>query len=354
MGTLGISLGIVFNKTGGSDGAGNFSVLPAPTVGWLGGTDNVGNYNSTDAALLSSIESPYGLFYSTSGLSGFISEFIEYGFDISTPVFVLDGNPPVSFNDLPVGFVITSLSGVLSIGVEPAIIDSPVTSLRYDALEVTGSPSTDPSQIFIFDLLVPPFILTPFDFIGKKIRLTFSGTGILPTSFDGFAAYDFDLSGTYAIQAFQYTIVDQATPIHSAHEITITSPDTPTGLHFDEIDEITITYTDGPDSFTVTVPSDHINIINKTILQFLIPFGFGYFTGTITINVHNKFGTAGGGQFTGSIALGTLNYLFTDASGIYTIIPNKIDDTIYDRDNPGQTIDVKILNPTALTGFIGG
>jgi hypothetical protein len=64
--------------------------------------------------------------------------------------------------------------------------------------------------------------------------------------------------------------------------------------------------------------------------------------------------TGNGVQFSGSYPLGGLIILTTNASGIYTLTSGKSADTLYSSLRDGTTYDVKIPNPFAKTGFIGG
>src|SRR5690606_26204633 len=58
----------------------------------------------------------------------------------------------------------------------------------------------------------------------------------------------------------------------------------------------------------------------------------------------------------GGVQLGetTPMTLLKDVSGIYTLVPNKRNDTLYDRQESQTEIDVKIPNPGFKTGYIGG
>jgi hypothetical protein len=46
--------------------------------------------------------------------------------------------------------------------------------------------------------------------------------------------------------------------------------------------------------------------------------------------------------------------LLRDVSGIYTLVPGKTNDTLYDRQTGQSSVDVKIPDPFIKTGFIGG
>lgn len=46
--------------------------------------------------------------------------------------------------------------------------------------------------------------------------------------------------------------------------------------------------------------------------------------------------------------------MLKNVSGIYTLVPGKTNDTMYDRQTGQSSVDMKIPNPTAKTGYIGG
>jgi hypothetical protein len=46
--------------------------------------------------------------------------------------------------------------------------------------------------------------------------------------------------------------------------------------------------------------------------------------------------------------------MLKNISGIYTLVPDKTNDTMYDRQSGQASVDIKIPNPTAKTGYIGG
>lgn len=143
------------------------------------------------------------------------------------------------------------------------------------------------------------------------------------------------VSGLYDLLNFTYTI-DPITgsTINPEETITITSdlldPD-----HL-ELDHVTISI-DGQ----VVVPTTQ----TETLLVFTVPIGI---VGTADVTADGD-----GTQFTGSLSLGSYVVLSATGSGIYTIVVGKSNDTIYDNDNPGETIDNPIPDPFAKTGFIG-
>jgi len=58
----------------------------------------------------------------------------------------------------------------------------------------------------------------------------------------------------------------------------------------------------------------------------------------------------GGLNFNGQVAF----TLLKDVTGIYTLVPGKTDDTLYDRQTGQPSVDRKIPDPTFKTGYIGG
>jgi hypothetical protein len=90
----------------------------------------------------------------------------------------------------------------------------------------------------------------------------------------------------------------------------------------------------------------HIILQTEDELIFLLP---PLPTTTTDVSIQLIFPT----EFGGSVVAGSLEVLFANASGIYTIVPNKRNDTLYDRDT-GETIDYPIPTPFARTGFVGG
>lgn len=61
-----------------------------------------------------------------------------------------------------------------------------------------------------------------------------------------------------------------------------------------------------------------------------------------------------GTQFSGWVALTPLTLTLVDASGVYKLVKDKTNDTLYNQIAPISTSNVKIPNPFIKTGFIGG
>ncbi len=109
-----------------------------------------------------------------------------------------------------------------------------------------------------------------------------------------------------------------------------------TGTGLDSIPDIDVHYTNsgGPQVVACTILTQ-----TPTLLTLSLP-NLGNFMGTVTF-------------FTGSVSLGTLTIYVATGSGIYRIVANKRNDTLYDRAT-GATTDTAIPEPFGETGFIGG
>ena len=82
-------------------------------------------------------------------------------------------------------------------------------------------------------------------------------------------------------------------------------------------------------------------VINTaTLVTFIMPALGTYFMGTVTL-------------FSGAVSLGTLTVYVATGSGIYQIVLNKRNDTLYNRAT-GLTTDTAIPEPFGETGLIGG
>jgi hypothetical protein len=83
--------------------------------------------------------------------------------------------------------------------------------------------------------------------------------------------------------------------------------------------------------------------------------GFNEFSSSGTLFIHDGFSDYGGGLEVGGVE-GAEIILSVDPSGIYTLVPGKRYDTLYNRADPEDvdTIDVAIPRPFIRTAFIGG
>lgn len=127
------------------------------------------------------------------------------------------------------------------------------------------------------------------------------------------------------------------------------------------VESISFTWYDGVDNQTLTIPNADFDDWTVIFISFLLPDTLPLDT---IVNVTAKLSPApaipisGGGtgtQFTGSVLLGKIKILSVAASGIYRIVPDKRNDTIYiNAPTNDDTADVAIPYPHGKTGFIGG
>ena len=147
------------------------------------------------------------------------------------------------------------------------------------------------------------------------------------------------ISGTWTAFAFTWDFPQDGEEIDIQDDplVTITSGTDPlTDLNLEEL--------------TIAMGSCPIEIVTQTptLLVFRVPASC---SGDGTLDV---VATGNGVQFSGSVTLGTLDILLTNASGIYKLTMGKRNDTLYSSARDGSTYNVKIPNPKAKTGFIGG
>jgi hypothetical protein len=82
--------------------------------------------------------------------------------------------------------------------------------------------------------------------------------------------------------------------------------------------------------------SNYIIAQQSNELWFYLPIGFGTFSGTVTVTFIGD-----GIQFSGSVVAGTLQVLFEDASGIYSLKVSQTNDILYFR--AGYITDTSLL-----------
>ena len=194
--------------------------------------------------------------------------------------------------------------------------------------EASGSSSSTPTQL-------PPLVLSLPDYLSYVLLVSPSITITIENTNNSGFTYRRNLSsisGNYEIFIWTWTLNPVSGSLVSPGDtITIAS----TGVDALLLDELTIEMGGIP-----IVPSAQ----TENLLTFIVP----------NINGSSSIIATGNGvQFGGTVLLGSLTVLVDSGSGIYFISPGKTNDTIYDRNNPGQSIIVKIPNPFAKTGFIG-
>lgn len=242
--------------------------------------------------------------------------------------FYLDGSgSPTAFNSLPSGFTIDS--AILQLKCDNGMDNFPTATIlmEYSALETRNISNIpfDSGLNYFFTHTLPTTALHLFG-DGMGIEFTYVAGGIPVFQF-------FEIAGNYSISTFTFTMTPPSGNVEVGELITIEATgDDP--INFSQVGIFA--------GATPIVPIYQ----DQFTFTFLIPSGLSGAT------VFTALGN--GVQFSGSVTLGTLTILVTNGSGIYTLVLNKTDDTLYSSLRDGTTYDVKIPNPFIKTGFIGG
>lgn len=342
MGTLQILVPLITNKVGGSAPV---TSLPAASGGWgviNGAEDAITGHDDSD---LLDIINGVGVAFSQLALIslGFpttTSGSLELGFNQSDEIFVLDGNPPIKFTDLPSGFTITSLIASLTSSIFSPALGIGSLELSSDVSGVTPDTTTSSSSEALSIDLLEGGPLANLDFITSHITIAYTGITSNHSPADvGGECRNFSLVGSYTSVAFQYQLDTPNDPVQAGDQVTVTSPDVD-GIDFTQILAIQIIYPDGPIDVTDIITED------THLLIFTIPDLPGD-PSVIEIVITST-------QFSGSVSLGKLiTIFFLNAPGVYRLVAGKTADTLYDTLN-GGTVEVKIPDPNWKTGFVGG
>lgn len=144
------------------------------------------------------------------------------------------------------------------------------------------------------------------------------------------------LSITYVLPPFSWTITSPSGPYRSGDIITVTSTDGGLGA----VSGVRLDYGG-------TIIEAPILTRTEDELTFVIP-DLGSFSGDAIVYI-----VGDGVEVVGTFNVGSITILFADASGIYKLTLGKRSDTLYVHDDPATTIEVPIPSPFIKTGFIG-
>lgn len=332
MGTLSITLpGTVESVSKRSNFNGSTSTTPG-FAGIAGGSDD-----DTLRAVIA--DTLLALGYLADGQeASFISEQITYGFNENTAVFSLDGAAPISFNSLPAGFRITTLA--LSVSSISNIANT-ILHAKVNGDDITNSPSNPSLGVVVNTYTFPDMPLSASTFIDTQIQLAFTGTPIIPDIVQ-LQINALTISGTYEIVSFRLT--------WELHDTIVTPNVTPVTVTSGTLLFVGLTYEISYDigAGPVFVPVTVITSEELHEVVFIVP---DFPTGVYEIQVYAN--DPGGVQFHGRLPLGPLfTIYFTDATGIYQLVPGKTHDTLYNQNDPPNTINTKIPNPFGKTGFL--
>jgi len=144
----------------------------------------------------------------------------------------------------------------------------------------------------------------------------------------------FSATVTYTAGSFSWTFSDSGTLKQVGDVIEIHNM-----IGFGLIAEVTFIFTVLGVVTTVKVKKSEFIFQSTSVVQLRIPFGLKDFEGTVEVDA-----VGDGVTFSGSVPLGTLNIFFENGSGIYTIVKNKITDTIYD-------VTIGEIGPVGISGI---
>jgi hypothetical protein len=256
----------------------------------------------------------------------------------------LDGSTtPITFSSLPAGF--TVLTATLSGTITP----SGIGAASYQLAKGTGSLGTANTPTFPYTISagLPTMLDLYADGFGINVAISAG-----PGDAESLVVFDLKISGTYEIQRFSWTLDNpetKVTPGTSTAHFTSAASGSDPALDFTRISQYFIQYIDNTGVVaTVNVPSGNISVQTGGALTFTIPNVNGGDTPPVII----IGGIGDGTQFSGSMPLGELlTIFFTNGSGIYRLVTDKTDDTLY-VNGTQALINVKIPDPFIKTAFL--
>lgn len=272
----------------------------------------------------------------------------RFRFFLDDAIIALDGNPPISFNSLPAGACIQTASLGINVFRYNAVSPDPTPVLFFQQgpldesgdLVQTNSAGGVTKSFAYSSPLSSTFLKVLSDGFGIRLPITFNGSV-------GQGFRNAQITGTYIIQSVTWTL-DTTSPVEEGDEVTITSdPLDPAHLKLDEITP-KLQYLDD------TGAVQTLTLIPTTQTEFILIFIIPALPGINDVNL-GLVALGNGVQFSGSVMLGVLQILIINGSGIYRIIPNKTNDTLYvNSPVDDTTVDAAIPDPFFKTGFIGG
>lgn len=259
----------------------------------------------------------------------------------------LDGSlTPIDFFSLPAGF--TPLTATLDLH-PSGIATQPFAGSSNFYLQF-GTLTEGLANISSFSYSSPP---TSLDLInngcGIRVAIIVSDIGDLADV----EIQELVLTGTYGIASSQFTLQNPTTPIYVGSKIKVFSNseanDPGNFTHFSQV-KLDFVADDGfIQTIFLNFDSYYFIVWQQPELWFYLPRELGHRRGKVTITLIGD-----GIQFTGSVVLGTLDVLYEDASGIYSLVKGQTDDVLYFRE--GYTTDTQeIMLPDMMNEelFVG-
>lgn len=316
--------------------AGTYKILPfsADCSGLLSYTDQHGVYHYTapdSATILNIVKGTW--------LSGLLYNYIQ-GVGGSTvsgsvsclPDFTkisLDGGSFINEIQLPIGFNLTSARYT-------PVISAPLTTNTSTSVYATISHT--PAAIVDLSIITLGYVLTSF--FGVTWGINDLNNGAMQVGSQLITGnYDI-ISTSWQLENLTFPNTNVPLIIRPGDIVKISTPDN--SYDFTTIDKVNF----NPTTFVFSTSFITWTPLSITLqVPYLNAYSPASPSGVITIE---------GTQFSGSAVLAPVLTLLADSSGIYSIVPNKISDTLYVGAGSSLTADNKIPNPFIKTGFIGG
>lgn len=322
---------------------GTFQIMIASIVTSKTVVGCFGSADGTDDASLIAATAPGDSFHFGAIVSSLIavSGILRFGFNLGDQIISVDGNPAVSFNELPAGFTPVSLHIESQVnGLLPADNIRFQTSQAVEGSPVAGGGS---STAFVDAVIGPSTTMLDLLADGFGFRLSFSDIDN-----SNFIVNNLSITGEYNLVSFSWDLSSPTPTAVPGDMVTITSED-PDALLLDELDpEIQYEDEEG-ETVIVPIPAGLIKTQTTFLLIFIIPILPPFVQSASVVARGN------GVQFSGTIPLGDIIIMLAEnTTGLYTLVKDKTADTLYDNENAPDTTDVKIPNPFGKLGYIGG
>lgn len=187
--------------------------------------------------------------------------------------------------------------------------------------------------------------------MGTQLISGIDPPGVGSSTITGLFEYsNFNLEVTYVEGPIQYDLVDNGDSVEVSNESTIKSL---TGEDAEDITDVLIEIGTDENGDKVYTPAT-IKFKGKGKIIFIVPNpkyppegippGVTPPVGPVVVAVRGK-------TFDGIVIIGSFTILYSQSSGIYELIKNKTNDTLYIHDT-GETSDYAIPEPFIKTGFI--
>lgn len=232
----------------------------------------------------------------------------------------LDGSlVPIAFSSLPSGFTVTAASVKISQNIaNPIIVQPPIDGTAHFFLQQgNGNDGPQDASEFPYSGFPFPSMLT-IQTNGMGVRTAIVCNAVSDPAGIAFF-YGLSVEGIYTIVSQQWAIQNPSNPVQIGDEVTLIGEDA------DEIKEIELEFENSNGDTVIVKPL--ITFQSPISLTFVIPGGLGNFQSVSPVIVTIRVTTFGGTTTLGD----NLILVFSNPSGIYTLVNGKRSDTIYVR-----------------------